>query len=174
MNPHERRPLTRRGALGGLAAAGVGLPLLAACSGDDGGSVATDPVTSSADPTPSGAGSGSPEAGSSSSAAESEAGTGDGAAEVLVPLADVAVGGGVVLADAGVVVTQPTAGEVRAFTTTCTHQGCPVTEVTDGAIVCPCHRSLFSIEDGAPTAGPAASPLEAVAVAVSQGSVVRA
>ena len=171
MNPHERRPLSRRGALGGLAAAGVGLPLLAACSGDDGGSVATDPAaTPSAEPTPSSTGSGSPEAGSSP--ATPDADTGD--AEALVPLAEVAVGGGVVLADAGVVVTQPTAGEVRAFTTTCTHQGCPVTEVADGSIVCPCHRSLFSIEDGAPTAGPAASPLEAVAVTVRRGSVVRA
>lgn len=173
MNPHERRPLTRRGALGGLAAAGVGLPLLAACSGDDGRSVATDPAaTTSAEPTPSSSGSSSPEGGASSATPDADTGSGD--AEALVPLADVAVGGGVVLADAGVVVTQPTAGEVRAFTTTCTHQGCPVTEVADGSIVCPCHRSLFSIEDGAPTAGPAASPLEAVAVTVRRGSVVRA
>jgi nitrite reductase/ring-hydroxylating ferredoxin subunit len=69
-------------------------------------------------------------------------------------VADVPVGGGTILADQEVVVTQPTKGEFKAFTAICTHQGCTVTKVEDGQIVCPCHGSRFSIEDGANTEGP--------------------
>ncbi len=62
--------------------------------------------------------------------------------------ADVPVGGGVIEAALGVVVTQPANGEFRAFSSTCTHQGCTVSEVDDGTINCFCHGSRFSIEDG--------------------------
>ena len=55
--------------------------------------------------------------------------------------ADVPEGGGTILADQEVVVTQPTKGVFKAFTAICTHQGCTVTKVADGAIVCPCHGS---------------------------------
>ena len=74
-------------------------------------------------------------------------------------------------ADKDVVVTQPTAGEFKAFSATCTHQGCKVKSVADGVIVCPCHGSKFAIEDGAPTDGPAGSPLEAVKVRVKSKTV---
>ena len=69
-------------------------------------------------------------------------------------VADVPVGGGTILADQEVVVTQPTKGHFKAFTAICPHQGCTVTKVEDGEIVCPCHGSRFSIEDGANTEGP--------------------
>jgi Rieske Fe-S protein len=62
---------------------------------------------------------------------------------------DVPVGGGFIASDQGIVITQPAAGEFRAFSATCTHQGCLVTEVSDGTIICRCHDSRFSIEDGA-------------------------
>jgi Rieske Fe-S protein len=62
--------------------------------------------------------------------------------------ADVPVGGGVIEAGLGVVVTQPANGEFRAFSSTCTHQGCTVSEVDNGTINCFCHGSRFSIEDG--------------------------
>ena len=58
-------------------------------------------------------------------------------------------------ADKDVVVTQPTAGEFKAFSATCTHQGCKVKSVADGVIVCPCHGSKFAIADGSVAAGPA-------------------
>ncbi len=78
---------------------------------------------------------------------------------VNVPAADVPVGGGTVLADEKVVVTQPAAGEFRAFSAVCTHQGCPVSTIADGTINCPCHGSRFSIEDGSVVHGPADQPL---------------
>ncbi|MBW0117311.1 Rieske (2Fe-2S) protein, partial [Pseudonocardia abyssalis] len=95
-------------------------------------------------------------------------------ADALAAAATIPVGGGRVFADLDLVVTQPTAGEFRAFSATCTHQGCAVTEVTDGQIVCPCHGSTFSAVDGSPTAGPAAQPLPRRTVAVRDGSVVPA
>jgi Rieske Fe-S protein len=96
------------------------------------------------------------------------------AATPLVTTAQVPVGGGVILADQELVVTQPTAGEFKAFSSVCTHQGCNVNEVTDGQIVCPCHGSYFAIADGSVTDGPARSPLPEKAVTVSGDAVTLA
>ena len=67
----------------------------------------------------------------------------------LVATDAVPVGGGIINDELGVVVTQPTTGEFRAFSARCTHQGCSVSEVTDGLIHCFCHGSQFAITDGA-------------------------
>lgn len=90
----------------------------------------------------------------------------DVAAGALAKAADIPVGGGKVFAEQKVVVTQPSAGTFKGFTTTCTHQGCTVEKVEDGAIKCPCHGSMFSIEDGSVKGGPAARPLPEKAVKV--------
>jgi nitrite reductase/ring-hydroxylating ferredoxin subunit len=92
----------------------------------------------------------------------------------LTSTADVPVGGGVILADAKVVVTQPTAGAFKAFSSTCTHGACQVTRITRDRIICYCHASTFSIADGSPTGGPARSPLPEVPVKVEGDEVVRA
>jgi Rieske Fe-S protein len=97
-----------------------------------------------------------------------------GGAPALAAVADVPVGGGVVLADQGLVVTQPVAGTFKAFSATCTHQGCAVSEVADGTINCTCHGSRFAVADGTPTAGPAKTPLPETPVAVQGSSIVRA
>jgi Rieske Fe-S protein len=76
-----------------------------------------------------------------------------------VATGDVPVGGGVVLTDDKLVVTQPTEGEFKCFSSTCTHQGCPVTAVEGGTINCNCHGSKFSITDGSVKGGPASKPL---------------
>jgi Rieske Fe-S protein len=89
------------------------------------------------------------------------------AGTALVAAADVPVGGGVVLADKDVVVTQPAAGEFKAFSATCTHQGCTVSNVSGGTINCPCHGSKFAIADGAVANGPAQKPLPARAITVA-------
>ncbi len=83
----------------------------------------------------------------------------EGAGGATIPTSDVPVGGGVILDDQKVVLTQPTKGEFKAFTSTCTHQGCQVEKVEDGVIACPCHGSQFSIEDGSVANGPATEPL---------------
>ncbi len=72
---------------------------------------------------------------------------------------DIPVGGGKIFPDQQVVVTQPTAGVFKAFSSTCTHQGCQVTEVLNGTIDCPCHGSRYSIVDGSVKGGPAPRPL---------------
>ncbi len=74
------------------------------------------------------------------------------------------VGGGKVFISPAVVVTQPAAGTFRAFSSICTHEGCPVAKVADGVIKCPCHGSEFSIADGSVKRSPAPSPLTPIAI----------
>lgn len=83
-----------------------------------------------------------------------------------VAVADVPVGGGVILNDADYVVTQPKKGKFRAFDKTCTHKGCPVAAVRDGVIHCNCHGSKFSIEDGSVVHPPAQEGLAEAEVEV--------
>jgi len=91
----------------------------------------------------------------------------------LTKVADVPVGGGVVLPDVKLVVTQPTAGQFTAYSSTCTHSGCQVTAVKDGFIDCACHGSRFAVATGAPTSdSPAKTPLAATAVTVKGADVV--
>ena len=92
-------------------------------------------------------------------------------AEPLASLDDVPVGGGIVLEDARIVLTRDAGGTVHGLSATCTHQGCMVSSVENGVIVCPCHSSSFSAETGAPTAGPASRPLPEIPVTVRGNSV---
>lgn len=80
---------------------------------------------------------------------------------------DVPVGGGKIYISPAVVVTQPTVGTFRAFSSRCTHAGCPVTKVDDGLISCPCHGSQFSISDGSVIRPPAEEPLSPIAITVT-------
>lgn len=91
--------------------------------------------------------------------------------EVLAKTTDIPEGGGVVFADQGVVVTQPKAGEFKAFSSKCTHQGCAVKGISAGVITCPCHGSTFDAETGTVTGGPATQPLPAKAIKVEGGSI---
>ncbi len=82
--------------------------------------------------------------------------------------ADVPVGSGVILDE--LVVTQPVKGEFKAFSATCTHQGCKVSDI-DTSIHCACHGSQFSITDGSVENGPATSPLPEETVTVAGGQI---
>lgn len=144
------KPLARRTVLvtGGALGAAVAL---AACGGSGEGEAA------------------------SSAPAPSDAPESIGAApagEVLGPLDQVTVGSGVVYDGPKVVVTQPVEGDIRGFTAVCPHQGCLVSEVTNNEILCPCHGSLFSAEDGAVITGPATTGLAPVTVSVADNQVV--
>ncbi|WP_410876520.1 ubiquinol-cytochrome c reductase iron-sulfur subunit [Nocardia sp. A7] len=92
-------------------------------------------------------------------------------AGALAKVADVPVGGGVIVGDT--VVTQPTAGNFVGLSSTCTHAGCKVATVAKGTINCPCHGSRFGL-DGAVRGGPANEPLAAKPVRVEGDSIVPA
>lgn len=145
-DPTPSPPLDRRVVLRGAAVGGVALPLLAGCGGG----------------TSSSGSSGNSSSGGSSGGSGQGSGGGGG----KLATSDVPVGGGKILTSQQVVVTQPKKGDFKAFTAVCTHQGCLVTQVTGGSIVCPCHGSHFSIEDGSPTSGPAQSALASKKVTV--------
>ena len=113
----------------------------------------------------------------SSSPPAAPAGTGAAAPAgppVLASTTDIPVGGGKILAEKKIVITQPKASSFRAFTAVCTHQGCIVGSVAGGTINCPCHGSKFSISDGSVVNGPAASPLAPVSIKVQGTSIVQA
>ena len=93
------------------------------------------------------------------------------AGSALGPAEAVPAGGGVVRRDLAVVVTRSAAGELRALSAICPHDGCLVSEVVDSSIVCPCHGSRFAL-DGTVTRGPATSPLGVRPVRVEQGQIV--
>jgi Rieske Fe-S protein len=135
--PYERPgTASRRGVLIAAGAVGAGM-MVAACGGKES----------------------PPSGGQSANSATTSA-----AAAVSVKTADVPVGGGVVLKDPKVVVTQPQPGEFKAFTAVCTHKQCLVSTVADGTIDCPCHGSRYSDVDGSVVKGPAEQPLTAKTV----------
>ena len=160
----NRSAISRRRALSGAATAGIGLPLLAACGDDGGESSAADPTSSATSP------SSKHTLGSTQPTGSTETTSAPPAAEGT-PVADVPVGGGIVLTDPRVVITQPVEGELHAFTAICTHAGCPVARVTS-QIECDCHGSRYSIEDGSVLGGSAPAPLAAADFTVAGGRIV--
>jgi Rieske Fe-S protein len=91
---------------------------------------------------------------------------------VLGKVADVPVGGGLIFAAHQVVVTQPLAGTLRAFSAVCPHAGCVVDQIRDKKIMCPCHPGLFNIADGSVASGPPLSALPARTISVMGDEVV--
>ena len=145
---------------GGLVLAGGAL---AACGGAD--STATEAAT------------GAPNTGPAAAPTAGAPATGASAAPVsgaLASVSEVPVGGGVIVPEPPIVITQPVAGTFKAFTAICPHQGCLVSEVADNEIVCPCHGSLFSAEDGAVVQGPAVQGLTPASITVQGDSIVMA
>ncbi|MGN9840537.1 Rieske (2Fe-2S) protein [Nonomuraea sp. H19] len=80
-------------------------------------------------------------------------------AKALADTSDIPQGGGKIFEDQKIVVTQPTAGEFKAFSAVCTHAGCTVASISNKTINCPCHGSKFNINDGSVADGPASEPL---------------
>jgi len=154
-----------------LLSAGAGVPLtavlLSACGGDDPATTTSTPTADSSSP-----GSATPEPTDAAEPTE-PAGSEEPAGESLAAVADIPVGGALVVQDGPggkpVVLARPRDGEVIAFSAVCTHQGCTV-RAEQGAIQCPCHGSTYDLT-GANTGGPAPSPLPKVEVTVSGGQV---
>ena len=166
--PVARRIVLRAAGVGGAGAAAAAA--LAACGGSStppttGGAASSTTsaaaTTSAGSSTSSGSGTGS----ATSSSAAAPSGT-------PVKPADVPVGGGVINAGGLFVVTQPSAGQFKAFSAVCTHMGCTLNMIADGKIDCPCHQSQFDITTGTPTSSSQAkSPLPAKTATVSGDSV---
>jgi Rieske Fe-S protein len=156
--PQTDSVATRRGMLAGVGLVGLA-GALTACGGS---------ATSSAPAAATPAAAGSTPASTTAPAAEASSAP---AGNALVATSKIPVGGGAVLSGPQVVVTQPTAGEFKAFSAVCTHMGCIVNQVSNGTIDCPCHGSQYNISTGAVVAGPAPSPLPAKQIKVSGGSV---
>jgi Rieske Fe-S protein len=138
----DRRTVLRTTALG-VAVAGVGVTA-AACSSSNSAAQGSTAQTAAA------AG-----GGSSSTVASSK----------------VPVDGGYIDTTNNIVVTQPSAGEYKAFTAICTHAGCTVSSVQNNVIQCPCHGSQFSAKDGSVITGPASSPLASKTVTVAGSTI---
>jgi Rieske Fe-S protein len=142
-------PIGRRTAIATVGAA-AGLAALSACGGK------TSPAAA---------------AGGQTSTAGTTAG-GGGAS--LIALADVPVGGCAAAKGPDgkpILVSQPTAGQVVAFSAICTHMGCTVNPAGK-QFACPCHGSKYDAATGAVLNGPAPKPLPAVPVHVAGGQVV--
>ncbi|MBJ6631294.1 Rieske (2Fe-2S) protein [Streptomyces sp. I5] len=151
----------RRTVVAAAGAAGLAVALTACGGSDDGASAAPAESGGAADDAANGGGSGG-------SAGDAAGGT------PLASTADIPEGGGKVFADQRVVVVQPSAGEFKAYSATCTHQGCAVKSVSDGLINCPCHNSNFSVTDGSVSSGPATKPLPEVRITVDGDSITLA
>ncbi len=100
--------------------------------------------------------------------ADSAAATGGRA---VVETSEVPVGGGVIVRDRAVVVTQPREGRFRVFSAICTHQGCVVSSISQRRIVCGCHGSRFRISDGGVVQGPASRPLAKKSFRIRRGKI---
>ncbi|MFF7840306.1 Rieske (2Fe-2S) protein [Streptomyces ossamyceticus] len=153
----------RRTMMAAAGAAGLAVALTACGSGDD----------SSGSSGTGGDAGGSANGGSTSGGGTGGDDAGSGGTE-LAKTSDIPEGGGKIFEDKNVVITQPKAGEFKAFSSTCTHRGCAVKTVADGVINCPCHQSNFSITDGSVKSGPATEALPAKEIKVSGTSITLA
>ncbi|WP_240136240.1 Rieske (2Fe-2S) protein [Streptomyces sp. MUM 178J] len=151
--------VTRRKAVTAVGGAGLAVALTA-CGGSDDQAAQT--------PADGAGGAADGDAG----AADGDAGGGNGAGTELAKTADIPEGGGKVVGD--VVITQPAAGQFKAFSSKCTHAGCAVKDVVDGTINCPCHGSKFDAQDGSVKGGPATSPLAPASITVQGDSITLA
>ena len=161
--PRKDSLATRRGVLAGVGLVGLA-GAITAC-----GSSGSSMTAAVADPATSGGTSAMSSAASAPASASSAAG--GSAAGALAATSDIPVGGGKIFDTQLTVVTQPTAGEFKAFSAVCTHMGCTVNQIADGRIDCPCHGSEYSITDGAVLAGPAPRPLPAKTIKITGDSI---
>jgi Rieske Fe-S protein len=118
--------------------------------------------------------SGAADAKAATTAANGYGSTNAGSGKLLAPLDRVPESGGLILADVKIVLTGAPGGTVHAFSAVCTHQGCTVSSVDNGAIICPCHGSRFDAQTGSVVAGPAQSPLRSIPVVVHDNGVYSA
>ena len=161
--------IDRRTALRGAAVVAAGATLAACGSSSTTTSAASSSPASvpSVDPTTTFDEIGGATPASAMATASNAAAAGNGVGSA----AGIPVGGGAIFETAKLVVTQPTAGTYKAFTAVCTHQGCIVSTISNGSIICPCHGSTYSLKDGSVINGPATKPLAEEKITVTGGTI---
>lgn len=150
-----RRTMLTFGSLGAFGGALVLAGCAADVSPDDGSEAPTPDVTEDPSVEPS--------------AAPDAPAVGDD----IAALADVPVGGSIdaTINGEAALISQPTAGQVVAFSAICTHQQC-VVAAAGTEFHCPCHGSMYDAATGEVIQGPALEPLSEIAVAVSGDRIV--
>lgn len=74
------------------------------------------------------------------------------------------------------VLVRRNSGDYVMYSAECTHQGCTVSYKTGdgGYLACPCHNSVYDLEDGTVVSGPADEPLAKLGVKVEKGKILLA
>ncbi|MEU0336841.1 Rieske (2Fe-2S) protein [Streptomyces sp. NPDC006193] len=85
---------------------------------------------------------------------------------------EVPEGGAKLYRDHNVVVSRAADGRLKAYSTICTHAGCPIDRLRGTTLVCPCHGSEFDALTGKVVQAPATEPLTELAVETAHGRIV--
>ncbi|MFD8569889.1 Rieske 2Fe-2S domain-containing protein [Streptomyces sp. NPDC059639] len=85
---------------------------------------------------------------------------------------EVPEGGARLYKDEHVVVSRAKGGDYKAFSTICTHAGCPIGMLKGTELTCNCHGSKFDATTGKVLQSPATQPLEELSVKVEGGKIV--
>ncbi|MFD5587077.1 Rieske (2Fe-2S) protein [Streptomyces sp. NPDC058733] len=88
------------------------------------------------------------------------------------PEAEVPKGGAKLDRKNNVVVSRDSAGTLKAFSTICTHAGCPIAQLEGTRLTCNCHGSQFDATTGKVLRSPATEPLKELPVQVKNGRIV--
>lgn len=164
--PMNEQRASRRIVFQGLSALGVAA-VLAGCGGEESQPRASDPSPADDSPSPSKPSTPKPSKQLKDSKDEK-------VADALATTDEIPVGGGIILTDVRIVITQPNRGEFRAFSAVCKHQGQTVGQVDNNTITCLFHGSQYDAATGDVTTGPATTGLDPVKVRVKGQSIIRA
>ncbi|MGW7266578.1 Rieske 2Fe-2S domain-containing protein [Streptomyces sp. NPDC054842] len=85
---------------------------------------------------------------------------------------EVPKGGAKLYRDHNVVVSQAEDGSLKAYSTICTHAGCPINKLAGTTLICPCHGSEFDARTGKVLDAPATEPLHELSVETRNGKIV--
>ncbi|UFR05148.1 Rieske 2Fe-2S domain-containing protein [Streptomyces sp. Go40/10] len=118
-----------------------------------------------------------PVAGLGLAACSAPDGSGSAAAAPTAPVdlgaeTEVAKGAAKLYRDHNVVVSRGEDGELKAYSTVCTHAGCPINKLQGTTLICPCHGSEFDAVTGKVVQAPATVPLTELSVKAANGRIV--
>jgi nitrite reductase/ring-hydroxylating ferredoxin subunit len=157
---------SRRIVFQGLSALGVAA-VLAGCGGEESQPRSSEPSPTDDSPSPS-------KPSSSKASKQLKDPKDEKVADALATTDEIPVGGGLILTDVRIVITQPSRGEFKAFSAVCKHQGQTVGKVSGNTITCLFHGSQYDAATGDVTTGPATTGLDPVKIRVKGQAIVRA